>query len=87
MTISFNVPTTIEQALSRDGQDPSDVAKEAAMVELFRRHRITHHELAESLGLSRFETDGLLKRHEVSYDLTLDDVLADAETSRRARSQ
>lgn len=69
MTISFDIPPNIEQALRSCGQDLSQVAKEAALVELYRQDRITQFELAAALGLSRYETDGVLKRHGVTEDL------------------
>jgi hypothetical protein len=71
MTISFDLPPQIERALRESGQEPSLAAKEAALVELYRLRRITHHQLAEALGISRLETDGLLKRHDVPLDLTV----------------
>ncbi len=45
MTTRFNLP-------------PS--AEEAYLVDLYRQERITHHQLAEALGLTRYETDGIL---------------------------
>jgi predicted HTH domain antitoxin len=69
MGISFNIPPSIEQALARSGCDPSLELKEAALVELYRLGRISHGQLAEGLGLSRFEADALLRRHNVTEDL------------------
>jgi hypothetical protein len=39
--------------------------KEAMLVEIYRQGKISHGDLAVSLGLSRCEIDGVLKRHEV----------------------
>lgn len=69
MTISFDVPGNIEQILRQEGKEPSLAAKEAALVELYRRGRLNRRDLSDSLGLSRYETDGLLKRHNVTEDL------------------
>jgi predicted HTH domain antitoxin len=71
MTISFSIPAHIENLLRESGQEPSAVAKEAALVELYRLRRITHHQLSEALGLHRLETDAVLKRHGVPYDLSV----------------
>ena len=53
------------------------------LVELYRQGRISHGELAEGLGLSRYETDGVLRRH-VTEDLLsgeeLDEQLAGLRT-------
>lgn len=55
------------------------------MVELYRRGSLSHHELAETLELSRMATDGLLKRHGVTEDLlTSEEIAADIERLRRA---
>jgi hypothetical protein len=69
MAITFDLPTHIEQNLRRDFQDLDRVAKESALVELYRQERITRRELSEALGLGRIETDGVLKSHNVTEDL------------------
>lgn len=71
MTIRFSLPPQIEEVLRESGQEPSDAAKEAAMVELYRLRRITHHQLTEALGIDRIETDAVLKRHDMPLDLTV----------------
>ena len=66
MNISFEIPTVIAGELdATNSADFNQEAKEAFLVELYRQDRITHHQLAEALSLSRYETDGVLKRHEV----------------------
>jgi len=70
MTIRFEIPQDIEQQLRSSGIDPDREAKEAYLVDLYRQERLTHHQLAEALGLSRYETDGVLKRHGVELELT-----------------
>lgn len=69
MPVTFDLPEAIEQQLRRELADLDYVAKEAALVELYRQQKLTHHELATALGLTRFETDGLLKRRQVTDDL------------------
>ena len=41
---------------------------EAAAVELYRQGKVTHYQLSQRLGLSRDETDGVLKEHHVTED-------------------
>ena len=77
MSISFDLPDSVEEQLRRELADLDVVAKEAALVELYRQERITHHQLGLSLGLERHETDGLLKRHKVVEDLPRAEELAD----------
>ena len=83
MAITFELPTEIEAALRNELGNLEQAAKEAALIELYRRHVLTHHQLAEALGLSRFETETLLKSHGVHYDLTLEEVRAESASLSR----
>jgi len=69
MTISFDLPAEIEEQLRRELGDLNQVAKESALVELYRQGNLSHGLLAQCLGISRYETDGVLKRHNVTEDL------------------
>jgi Uncharacterised protein family (UPF0175) len=71
MIISFDLPQEIEQQIRTNGADLERKAREAFLVELYREHTITQHQLGEALGLDDYETDGVLKRYGVGYDLTL----------------
>jgi hypothetical protein len=73
MTISFEIPPDIEQQRRTNGTDLEHKAREAFLVELYREQRITQHQLGEALGLDDYETDGVLKRYGVGYDLTFED--------------
>jgi len=83
VSISFDLPASVEDQLRRELADLDVVAKEAALVELYRQERITHHQLGLSLGLERHETDGLLKRHKVVEDLPRAEELAEQILSLR----
>lgn len=87
MTISFEIPQEIEQQIRTDGVDLGREARESYLVELYRQDRITHHQLAEALGLSRLETDGVLKRHKVSPGPTLEELRAEIGSLRDARPE
>ncbi len=82
MNITFELPSSIEQEISASGTDLGGEAREAFLVELYRQDRITHHQLAEALGLSRLEIEGTLKRHEVSSGVTAEELLAQAAALR-----
>jgi hypothetical protein len=85
MTISFDIPQEIEQELGGNGADLNGEAREAFLVELYRLDRITHHQIAEALGLSRLETEGILKRHKVSSGVAAEEMQAQAAALRDAR--
>ncbi len=83
MSISFDLPASVEDQLRRELADLDVVAKEATLVELYRQERITHHQLGLSLGFERHETDRLLKRHKVVEDLPRAEGLAEQILSLR----
>jgi predicted HTH domain antitoxin len=87
MTITFELPEEIEEQARSNGADLDREAREAYLVELYRQDRITHHQLAEALGLSRLETDGILKRHKVSSGPTLEELRAEIGSLRDARPE
>jgi predicted HTH domain antitoxin len=87
MTIHFEIPHDIEQELGGNGADLNGEAREAFLIELYRQDRITHHQLAEALGLSRLETQGVLKRHKVSSGVTVEEMRAQAAALRDARPE
>jgi len=49
MTISFELPQEIEQQIRANGADLERKAREALLVELYREHKITQHQLGEAL--------------------------------------
>ena len=84
MPVTFDLPTEIETNLRRSLGDLDKAAKEAAMVELYRQDKVTQHELSQALGISRLETEAVLKRHNVTEDLpSADEIADDVETLRR----
>ena len=71
MMITFEIPPDIEQRLRSAGADLNLTAKESLLVELYRQKQITHYQISQALGLSRYEVDGLLKQHDVPLDLSI----------------
>ncbi len=81
MSVTVELPHDIEAMLRRGHPNLESEAKEACAVELFRQGRLNHFQLSRVLGLDRFETDAVLKRHRVEeQSLTSDDVDADRTT-------
>lgn len=78
LTVTIELPVELERALRTSKGDLNLAAKEALAVSLFRQGKLAHAELGRALGLDRFETDALLKRHQVtSGGLTLADLEMD----------
>jgi hypothetical protein len=84
MAVSFQLPTDLEKQLREEFSDLNQVAKEAALVELYRRGMLSHHQLATALGLGRLELDGVLKEHGVTEDsITIEEFDEQAASLRR----
>jgi predicted HTH domain antitoxin len=76
MSVTIQIPADIEQRLRSETPNLEADARESLLVELYRQNRLSRQELAQALGLNRFETDGVLKRHRVDHDLPTVDELA-----------
>jgi hypothetical protein len=64
-TIEIKVPDTLARALGGERSELPRRTLEAATLQQYAAGKITHAEVAEILGLSRWETDALLKRKDV----------------------
>ena len=84
MNISFEIPQDIEQEITTDGANLNADAKEAYLVDLYRRHKISHFQIGQALGLGRYETDGVLKRHGVGLGISPEETRAQSESLREA---
>ncbi len=88
LTVRFDLPPDVEEKLRQETPHLDEEVKEAYALELFRRGRLSHHELSRVLGIDRFETDAYLKQHKVfEGSLTMEDLEADIETLRTLRSE
>lgn len=87
MAVSFQLPKDLEHDLRTDLLDLDAEAKEALLVSLYRRGKLSHFALAKALGLDRFETEDVLRRHNITEDLgTVEDYLSDAATLAKLRN-
>jgi predicted HTH domain antitoxin len=87
MSISFQLPLELERDLRQKVADLDSEAKEALLVDLYRRGKLTHLALSEALGMDRFETEDVLHKHNVTEDLgTVDDYLSDARWLEKLRN-
>ena len=69
MAVTVELPADVEKRLRAESPDLESEAKEAMLVELYRQDKLSHYELSQALGLERFETDAVLKKHNVTEDL------------------
>lgn len=83
MAVTIQLPADVEQRLRAESSDLDAEAKEAMLVELYRQDKLSRYELSLALGLERFETDAVLKKHNVTEDLPTAEELE--EDLRRAR--
>ena len=84
MAVTFELEPKLEDQLRRDLSDLNGAAKEAFLVALYRQGKLSHYELSQGLGLDRFQTDAVLKRHNVTEDLpTVEELEADRQTLER----
>lgn len=81
LNVTLDFPTDLEEKLRRDATNLDADVKEAFVIQLFRRGKISHYDLSRILGLDRFETDAWLKRHRV-YEGS--QAMADLEADRQA---
>jgi len=80
LKVTLDLPIEVEEKLRRENPNLDAEVKEAFALELFRRGKLSHHELSCILGLDRIATDAFLKRHQV-YEGS--PSMADIEADRR----
>jgi hypothetical protein len=73
MAVTIQLPADVEERLRAESPDLDAEAKEAMLIELYRQDKLSHYELSQALDLDRFETDGVLKMHNVIVDLPTPD--------------
>ena len=69
MTLTVHIPPAVEAHLRAHAIDLDAEAKEAMFVEFYRQDKLSRHQLGLALGISRFEVDAVLKKHDVTEDL------------------
>jgi hypothetical protein len=65
------------------GQDLARAALEGLVAEGCRARRLSDHQAAELLGMSRYELDGFLKAHGVFLDYSREDLEREAALGER----
>jgi hypothetical protein len=82
-TVTIQLPDEVSRLLGADPQVIGRQALEALVVDLYRRQKLTHHQLAGALSIDRFEADGVLKRHGVLIEMTAEEFTSELADLRR----
>ena len=77
MQVTIELPETVARLLPRDSQSISRAVLEAILATAVRDAKISRANARQILGLSRYEMDGLLKRHGAGLDITVDSLERD----------
>jgi hypothetical protein len=86
MPITIDLPPDLEASLRHGMNDLNASAKEAVLVDLYCRGALSQSQLARALGVTLMESDAVLKRHHVYYEMTAADVAAESDSLRRLRN-
>lgn len=87
VTLQIHLPDDIVAQLAAGGRDLEQAALEAFAVEECRAKRLTHAQVGQLLGLSRWAVDRLLKEHQVWLDYTLEDFRHEGEVLQQLRNE
>ncbi|HEY2412797.1 MAG TPA: UPF0175 family protein [Pirellulaceae bacterium] len=79
--VVLELPPELEQRLRQQSDNLNADIKEAYLLELYRRDKIDRPELSAALRLDRFDTEALLKHHNIFRgSLTMEDLENDRKT-------
>ena len=85
MVVTFTIPDQIEKRLQAElGSNLGQTAKEALAIELYRQEKLSLGQVAEMLGISVHQADGLLKQHGVTLPYTIADFEQDRASLNKA---
>jgi hypothetical protein len=88
LNVTLDFPPDVEEKVSQQSPNLAADVKEAYALELFRRGKLSHYELARVLGLDRVETDAWLKQRQVfEGSLTMADLEGDRQTLDRVMTK
>jgi hypothetical protein len=84
MRIWLDLPDALGDRVAAPGQDLSEAAFHALVIDAYRMGRLTEHELREVLDLpTRDALDGFLKAHGVPLDYSVEDLADERELAAR----
>lgn len=83
MSITFEIPTELENALAEENGDLSRMAKEAFVAELYRQGRIALSKLADTLGMDKSAAEQWVSTLDTHTSYSINDVKKDVEIARK----
>lgn len=84
MKLSIDIPAAVEQSLHQQlGQNLEQAVKEALAISWYQAEKLSIGQVAEFLGVSIYEAEGLMKRHHVAARYSLEDFQHDRDTLNR----
>lgn len=85
MKLTIDIPLSVEQSLQQQlGAGLAQAAKEALAIAWYREERLSIGQVSELLGISVYESEGLMKRHGVDAPYSVEDFDADRKTLKQA---
>ena len=84
MRVVIEIPDTIVQSLyDQLGNDPEKAVKESLAIAWYQSEKISIGQVAEMLGISLYQADGMMKEHHVDSPYSLKDYENDRATLNR----
>lgn len=83
MTVTVEIPDKFAQQMHLDGPQAHRHALERLAVEGYRSGELSRGQISELLGLSLWDTEALLKKHQCGLGLGVEEYEAGAEKLRK----
>ncbi len=81
MKVTIDIPDSMEQAIfGQLGQDVEKAAKESLAIAWYQSEKLSIGQVAEMLGVSVYEAEGIMKAHHVDAPYSLKDYEHDRAT-------
>lgn len=84
MKVTIDIPDSMEQTLSDQlGHDLEKAVKESLAIAWYQSEKISIGQVAEMLGISVYQAEGIMKQHHVEAPYSLTDYENDRVTLNR----
>ncbi len=88
MRVTIEIPDELQQSLQDQfGQNLAAAAKEALAIAWYQAEKLSIGQVAELLGISVYDAEGLMKQHHIDAPYSLADFEHDRETLDRLLKQ